>query len=94
MPADLYDIFVSSRCHIYSSVGIVVGYRLDGWGSNPGRGTIFLFSTTSRPALWSIQPHIQRVPGVSSTVIKWPGHEGMVELYLHSPICLHGIVFN
>jgi hypothetical protein len=34
-----------------NSVGIVAGYRLDGWGSIPGRGKNFLFSTASRPAL-------------------------------------------
>jgi hypothetical protein len=37
----------------YSSVDIVTVYWLDGRGSNPGKGRIFLFSTTSRPALGS-----------------------------------------
>jgi hypothetical protein len=32
------------------SVGIVMGCRLDGQGSNPGSSKIFLFSTTSRLA--------------------------------------------
>jgi hypothetical protein len=52
-------------------VGIVTDYEMDGWGSNPSRGKIFLFSTTSRPTIGPIQPPIQWVlgtisPGVSS----------------------------
>jgi hypothetical protein len=39
-------------------------YGLDGRGSSPSRGKIFLFSTTSRPALGPTQPPIQWVPGV------------------------------
>jgi hypothetical protein len=34
-----------------SSVGIATGYGLDGWGSTPGRGETFLYSTASKPAL-------------------------------------------
>jgi hypothetical protein len=34
------------------------GYGLDGRGSNPGRGNIFLFYTTSTPALGPTQPPI------------------------------------
>jgi hypothetical protein len=48
--------------YIESSVGIVTGYGLDGWGSNPGKGKIFLFPT-SRPTLGPSQPAIQWVPG-------------------------------
>jgi hypothetical protein len=40
-----------------SSVGIVT----DGRGSNPGRGKIFLFSTSSTPAPGPNQPPIQWV---------------------------------
>jgi hypothetical protein len=34
-----------------TSISIVAGYGLDGWGLIPGRRKIFLFSTESRPAL-------------------------------------------
>jgi len=46
-----------------SVVGIATGYRLDGpgiesrWGRN--------FPHLSRPALWSTQPPVQWVPGLS-----------------------------
>jgi hypothetical protein len=35
--------------------------RLGGWGSNPGLGKNFIFSTTFRPAPGPIQPLIQWV---------------------------------
>jgi hypothetical protein len=41
----------------------------------------------SRPALGSIQPPIQWVPGAISLGVKRPGHP-------HYPICLNGIVLN
>jgi hypothetical protein len=36
---------------------------------------IFLFSTTSRPALEPTQPPSQQVPRAASQEIKWPGRE-------------------
>ena len=45
-----------------SSVGIVTDYGLDGPGSNPGGDEIF---RPSRPALWSTQPLVQWVLGIS-----------------------------
>jgi hypothetical protein len=39
----------------------VMGYELDGWGSIPGRGKIFLCSTVSKPAQGPTQPPIQWV---------------------------------
>jgi hypothetical protein len=36
-----------------------------GWGSNPSRGKIFLFSKMFRLALGSTQPPVQWVPGLS-----------------------------
>jgi hypothetical protein len=67
---------------------------------------IFLFTTASRPALGPTQPPIQRVPGALSLGVKRPGREAdhsppsssevkeWVAPYLHSPICLHGVVIS
>jgi hypothetical protein len=64
-----------------SSVGIVTGYGLDGWGSIPGRTRfIFLFSTPSRPALRPTQPSIQWVLQALSLGVKRKGREAN-----HSP---------
>jgi hypothetical protein len=56
-----------------SSVGIKTGYGLDGQGSIPGRGKIFLLSTASRLAVGRIIPPIQWVPGVVSRACKAAG---------------------
>jgi hypothetical protein len=58
-----------------SSVGIATGYGLDGPASIPGRGKIFLFSTTCRPALGPTQPPIQWAPGTLYPRIKRPGRK-------------------
>jgi hypothetical protein len=67
---------------------------------------IFLFTTASRMALGPTQPPIQWVPGALSLGLKRPGREAdhlppssaevkeCVELYLHSPIRLHGVALN
>jgi len=53
-----------------------------------------------KPALGLTQPRIQWVPGVLILGVKRQGHESSaevkegVELYLHSPILLHGVVFS
>jgi hypothetical protein len=47
---------------------------LHGRGSIPGRGKIFIFSTVRRPALGP-QRHMQWVPRVISSGVKWPGRE-------------------
>jgi hypothetical protein len=52
-----------------------MGYGLDGRGSNPGRGKIFLFSTVSRAALGPTQPPNQWVPRAISPGVKRPKHE-------------------
>jgi hypothetical protein len=47
-----------------------------GWpichSSSPGRGKIFLLSTSSRPVLGSTQPPVQWVPGTLSPSVKGP----------------------
>jgi hypothetical protein len=67
---------------------------------------IFLFTTASRTALGPTQPPTQWVLGVLSVAVKRPGREAdhsssssadvkeYVELYLHSPIRLHGVVVS
>jgi hypothetical protein len=76
-----------------------------GFDSRMGLG-IFLFDTMSSPALRPTQPPIQWVAGAFSLGIKRPDHEAdhsppssaevkeCVELYHHSPIRLHGVVFS
>jgi hypothetical protein len=93
---DFYPWFV------HSSVGIATG-----WTAGvrfPAGQDIFLFSTTSRPALRPTQPPIQWVPEALSPRVKRQGPEAdhlllvprlkMVDLYLHSPIYHRGIVVN
>jgi hypothetical protein len=65
---------------------------------------IFLFSRTFRPTLGPTQFPTQWVPGAVFWGLKRPGREAdhsptsaMVKkmgLYIHSPICLHGVVPN
>jgi hypothetical protein len=76
-----------------------------GFGSRRGLG-IFLLTTVFRAALRPTQPPIQWVTGALSLGVKRPGREAdhlppssaevkeCVELYLHSPICLHGGVLS
>jgi hypothetical protein len=64
----------------------------------------FYFSMLSRPALGSTQPPLQWVPGALSPGVKRPGREAdhsnlcrgqeNVDLYILSPIRLHGVVLN
>jgi hypothetical protein len=80
--------------------------RLRDRSSSAGRLNNFIFSKSSRPTLGSTQPPIQWVPGGSfpggkaAGAWSWPltssycrGQEN-VDLYVHSPIRLHGVVFN
>jgi hypothetical protein len=76
-----------------------------GFDSRRGLG-IFLFPNASRTALRPAQSPIQWVPGALSLGVKRPGREAdhsppfsaevkeWVELYLHSPIRLHGVVLS
>jgi hypothetical protein len=56
-----------------SSVNIVIGYRLDGWGSVPGRGKRF-FCTSSVETGSGVHPSSSPVGGLSP-VVKQLGHE-------------------
>jgi hypothetical protein len=82
-------------------------YGLDDWKFEPWQGMgIFLFTTTSRLALGPTQPPIQLVAGPLSLGVKRPGLEAghspspsaevkeWVELYLRSPIHLHGVLLS
>jgi hypothetical protein len=82
-----------------SSVVIATGY---GRGSIPGRGKRF-FCTLQRPDQLWISPSLlyngQLFPrGQSSRGVKLITHirlvprPSMVDLYIHSPICLRGVV--
>jgi hypothetical protein len=87
-----------------SSVGTALGYRLD------DRCTRVRFPAGawnfSLHPLGPTQPPIQWVPGALTLGVKRPGHEvdhlppsstedkEFVELYLHSPIYLHGVVLS
>jgi hypothetical protein len=86
-------------------VSVAMGYGLDGEGLIPGKDEIFLSPTTSRPAMGHTNQTIQWVPGAFSLRAKQLGQEAdysshlvlrsrMVELYLHFPTCLHGVVLN
>jgi hypothetical protein len=70
--------------------------RPRGRSSSPGRVQNFLFSTASRPALGSIQPPIQWVPGALSPEVKWLGREADHSLPNSAavPLRFHGVVLN
>jgi hypothetical protein len=94
----------NSESHTYH-----IYYGLDGSGSRvrfPVRAGNFFFTTASRTALGPTQPPIQWVPWALSLGVKRPGSKAdnsppssaefkeCVELYLHSPIRLHGVVLS
>jgi hypothetical protein len=92
------------------SVGRALGHGLGDRGSGvrfSGGGLgIFLFTTVSRTALGPTQPPIQWETGALSLGVKRPGREAYhslpsnadvkerVDIYLHSPIRLHGLVLS
>jgi hypothetical protein len=86
-----------------------LGYGLGDCGSRvrfPAGAGNFLFTTASRTALGPTQPPIPWVPAALSLGVKRPEREAdrsppssaevkeCVELYLHSPIRLHGVVLS
>jgi hypothetical protein len=81
-----------------SPVGTVMGYGLDGPGCIPSSVRFF----SSRPAPAPTQPPIQWVLGALlqskaaelTTLLHLMPQSRIVELYLHSPICHHGIMFK
>jgi hypothetical protein len=88
-----------------SSVGIAVGMSWTVGVRFQACAKIILYSTEFRPLLGPTYPHIQWVtralsPALSSQGMKLTTHLLLVprlrklEMYLHSTICLHGIVFN
>jgi hypothetical protein len=75
-----------------SSVTIVTGHRLEGWGWS---------ATVTRLAAWPTQPPNQWVLGALSLVVQWPGHEAghsppsnAEDKTGGAPPCLHGTVLN
>jgi hypothetical protein len=76
---------------------MATGYVLDGQDLIPGRGKMFLFSIASRLALGPTQPLIQWIRGAGrdsqdmklTTYLHLVPRSRVVELYLHSPVCVH-----
>jgi hypothetical protein len=97
------QLYLFSPLLLFLSTGWMIGVLVFDFRRGLG---IFLFTTASRTALGPTQPPIQYVPGARSLWAKWPEREAdhsppssagvkeCVELYLHSPIRLHGVVFS
>jgi hypothetical protein len=93
----------------YSYYYLALRYRLDDRGSRvrfPAEAGNFSLHQRVSNSLGPTQPPIQWVPGALSLGVKRPGREAdhspsssaevkdWVELYLHSPIHLHGVVLS
>jgi hypothetical protein len=102
---DPYVIIRMLRDSTFNILWLATSYGLEGRGSVPGRGKIFLFSIASSPVLGPTQPTIQWVSRSLSSGLKRPGREAdhsppsTAEVkngaaYLHYPIGLHGMVLN
>jgi hypothetical protein len=91
-----------------SKVDIATGYGLDDWVVGvlcPGGSNNFHFCMLSRLVLGPSQPPTQWIQGALSLGVKWPGmklaiHHQLVPRTkkcgscIHSPVRLHGVVFN
>jgi hypothetical protein len=87
---------------------LITGWMIGRSGFESRRGLgIFHFDNVSRQAQGPTQPPIQWVPAAVSLGVKQPGREEAdhspptnaevkecVELYLHSRICLHGVMLS
>jgi hypothetical protein len=99
--------FVFIILHFKNILSIATGYGLEDRrvGVQVPVGTR-ISSMSSRPALGSTQPPIQWVPGALSPGVNRTGREAdhsppnkcgvqeNMDLYIHSPIRLHGVVLN
>jgi hypothetical protein len=104
-PDPVYNHYYYSRSQD-SVVGIVTGYGLDDQGIGVRVLAGSRIFSISRPALGSTEPPIQLLLGDLSPGVKRLGCEPdhspptsakvqkNVDLYIHSPIRLHGIVLN
>jgi hypothetical protein len=85
-------------------VFVVAGYWLDGRGSIPGTAKSFVSTAQCPDRLWGPPISYAMRTGGSSQGLKWPVREAyhlhlvprsrLVELYLHSLMCLHDVVLN
>jgi hypothetical protein len=101
------DVIIS--CIFYwiqavSSVGIATDCEMDGRGSTPGTGKRFLSSPQRPDRLWGPpNPLSNGYRGAISPGVKRQGSKAdhssqsrsrVMELYLHSPMRLHGVMLN
>jgi hypothetical protein len=91
--------------YTFSAVGIATGYEMDGLGSIPGNAKYCLLHSVqtgyeAHPASYPMGtgndfPVGKAVRGVKLTThLHLVPRSRMVELYLYSLICLHGVVLN
>jgi hypothetical protein len=71
----IHGLFNRSRDNVVSIESWLQAGQLRGQSSSPSRVKNFLFPVSSRPALGSTQPSIQRVSGTLSSGVKRPGRE-------------------
>jgi hypothetical protein len=71
MSYKLFSSYTSLQKSQDNSVGIAMGYGMDGWGSICGRGKIFLFSIVFRLAVGPTQPPVQWAQGGCSLGVEW-----------------------
>jgi hypothetical protein len=88
--------FVDRTC----SVGTATGYELNGQGSIMRKISFFFTASSWGPpnllsnGYWRLIPPGDSGPGREADHLHLVPSSGIVELYLRSPIRLHGVVFN